>query len=267
MMARKHGFQFTLSAYQWAVPLMAIFIAVVLMINDSISREIGPTGFVVIATTTTAVGTLSVVAQSVSRQSAYFVPAGLASILVFMIAVLLWFAEVVWLALVLAWTVVIVSRSRSTRVRLTTVALAASILIAHAQGFRLYGSAVIYDNRPVLAKTHVLATIEPPNWLVGKDGTRFAVKGLKFNDELYSLSPDSLLAIASCWGWFHFPQEEFRFGTAAKESTPSGVAFELVGEYGCGNTFFPTLLPERLPRYFAVDVGECLMAAKLATKL
>jgi hypothetical protein len=48
-------------------------------------------------------------------------------------------------------------------------------------------------------------------------------------------------------------------------ASPSGVVFQRHCNYWCGNTFFPTFLPRRLPAYTKADIGYYLTAAGLAT--
>ncbi len=186
------------------------------------------------------------------------VVATIVSVAVFLVA-----GEPAWIGLLLAWSAVLVFRYDAPKVRLVVLCVAATVILAHRQGYKLYGSAVLYDNRPVLIKSHSLESVMPPNTLVADDGTRFEVRGVVFTKEFLQLPRDEMLRVFE-----YDPNNSDARVRVAKSDvhTPCGVAFERRGEYGCGNTFFPTFFPRRLPWFFAEDVAWHLLDRNLATK-
>jgi hypothetical protein len=132
-----------------------------------------------------------------------------------------------------------------------------AVVAAHFAGFKFYGSASIHDNRPVLDSPHQLAALASPNIVLATDGSRFEVQGVTFTPELLALPVDHLQRLLS--------RSSEPVLIQADASSPSGVVFQRHCLYWCGNTFFPTFLPRRLPTYARTDIGHFLTGYQFAT--
>lgn len=135
-----------------------------------------------------------------------------------------------------------------------TAGLPASLLlaciIAHFQGYILYGSPKIADNRPLLHQPFEIARLEAPNMVVASDGSRHPVAGVEFQPEFLALPPEE-----QRWRMDRF-EKPLRFSPDA--TRPSGYAAEHRIGYFCGNSFFPRFLPKNLPKYRTEDLAVTL---------
>jgi hypothetical protein len=165
--------------------------------------------------------------------------------------------EPVWLVLVAGWAIALTARwSRRWFVFLPATG-AVAILFAHAQGFKLYGSPTIGDNRPLLVNPLKLVALEPPSTIVAENGMRYTLRGVTLSPHAAGVQTEDLQR------WFHHGYKEpIRF--IVSDTHPSGFAVEWRREYFCGNTFFPHALVTPLPSHSVHDLGERLQWLHLA---
>ncbi|RYD34178.1 MAG: hypothetical protein EOP86_11590 [Verrucomicrobiaceae bacterium] len=136
--------------------------------------------------------------------------------------------------------------------------LATGVLTARLAGYKLYGSATVHDNRPVLDSPHELMSFAACNVVISSDGGRFEARGVTFASRLLDYPASDLPRL------FNRRSEEpvlFQVDPAS----PSGLVFQRRIRYFCGNTFDPTFLPRRLPAYERADLGYFLDGEDLAT--
>ncbi len=182
----------------------------------------------------------------------------LTGIACFIIAALIGLGELAWIILVFIWGVrIAIDPSRGRIVRGAAAAASIAILTAHFAGYKFFGSATIHDNRPVLDSARQLASIAAPNLIFATDGSRIEVRGVTFTPALLVLSTEELNRFLSRSSEVTLIQ--------ADPSSPSGSVFQGRNQYFCGNTFYPTFIPDRLPAYSKADVGNYLAAYGLAT--
>ena len=138
---------------------------------------------------------------------------------------------------------------RTWRLVLPVVCLT-GMITGFSQGYKVWGAAMVVDNGPLLERAFVPAHLEYPNIVVATDGSRHRVSGFEFKAEVFQLPPGELMSMIEG----HFGRLGFRPDAAS----PSGYVAEQRIDYTCGNTFFPTFLPERLPRYRVEDLAVTL---------
>jgi hypothetical protein len=164
--------------------------------------------------------------------------------------------EATWIALLFVLVYWAVLASWPMLVRAATFVIGIGLIIAHFEGYKLYGSASIHDNRPVLDSPHELASFVAPNILTAKDGTRIEVRDVTFTPRLLE-TPVELLRLGL-----------IRTGDSIliqlDASSPSGVVVQRRRGYPCGNSFVPSFFPARLPAYSKVDLGELLIDGNYA---
>lgn len=134
------------------------------------------------------------------------------------------------------------------------VALPLSVLlvaiIATSQGYKLYGSPELWDNRPLLQHPHEIVRLESPNIVVCSDGSRHAVAGIEFRNEVLTLSPEEQRSAID--------RRAEALRISPDSTQPSGYVAEHRINYFCGNSFFPTFLPQRLPTHRTEDLAVAL---------
>lgn len=181
----------------------------------------------------------------------------LISIGVLGVAFILFMGEPAWLIFLCVLIVRALFSSRHLALRCAIVISSVAILTAHFAGYKVYGSATVHDNRPVLNSPHEVASLAAPNIILTTDGNRIAVRGVTFTPELLAMPfPDAQSMINRGRGTLLIQVDA---------NSPSGVLFQRRFLYWCGNTFFPTFIPERLPAYSAADLGEYFRGCNLAT--
>jgi len=134
----------------------------------------------------------------------------------------------------------------------------APALIAHVLGYKVYGSPVFYDNRPILKAPRPIRSFAAPNIVVTADGARFEVKGMAFSDDLLEMQASDLPS--------YLYQDPGDILIEADPVVPGGVVFQRRNRYSCGCTFWPRWLPERLPKYGRADLGKMLAIRGLASR-
>jgi len=252
--------QFTLATLSCVVFLTAIGLLATRQLVDPLHDFWYPDRVVAFLALAAAMVALCVAACLAARRKSAFVAALILSAIAFYFA-----GELAWIALLVAWTSVGVVRLRQPSFRVVALVASAAILLAHENGFKVYGSATLYDNRPVLTRPQRLQSVESPNILVTDDGMRMEVRGFVFNGELFELSQEDLLRVFDPGYNSRNSQSQVLVELPQRETT-SGVVFEHRGDYGCGNAYFPRFFPKRYPWFFADDVGEHLWQLELATK-
>lgn len=180
----------------------------------------------------------------------------LTSLGIFAVALVLFMGEVAWLILLCVFVGRVAFGLRHLVCRCAIVVSGIAILPAHFQGYKLYGSATVRDNRPVLDSPHELASFVAPNIALAADGSRFEVQGVTFTPDLFALPAENLGQLINRGAGPVLVQ--------ADASSLSGVVFQ-ARCYWCGNTFFPRFTPARLPRYTKTDLGHYQTGYKLAT--
>lgn len=181
----------------------------------------------------------------------------LTSIGVLGVAFILGMGEPAWLIFLGALIVRALFSPTHLTLRCVAILTSAAILAAHFAGYKVYGSATIHDNRPVLNSPHEVASFAAPNYILTTDGNRIAVHGITFTPELLAIpAPDVQQIINRGRGPLLIEVDA---------NSPSGVLLQRRCLYWCGNTFFPTFKPERLPAYSPADLGEYFRGCKLAT--
>jgi hypothetical protein len=179
------------------------------------------------------------------------------SIMVLVLSCVVMAGEPVWLGLIWIWTIVLTLRWMKRWFAFVPLAAAAAILIAHGNGYKLYGRPIVRDNRPLLEKPMRLVRLEAPNFVVNEQGDRFPLKGVRFMPDVGEVTTEDL-------------ERTFSDGLGgpilfkASDSEPSGFVAERHCAYFCGNTFFPHALASPLPKYRLRDLGKCLCFNGLA---
>ncbi|MBE2180979.1 MAG: hypothetical protein IAE97_10955 [Chthoniobacterales bacterium] len=141
-------------------------------------------------------------------------------------------------------------------------------LVLHFSGFKLYGSAQVVTTPP-LPNARKLVSLQPPNQLRFSNGDTLSLADIYIptSVDLSELSGRSE-AVANDMRVFKLLRAlGFNQGTntISVQVDPQGHALaQRRMNYWCGNTFFPTLLPRRLPSHDTVDLGLKLVAAGLA---
>jgi hypothetical protein len=164
-----------------------------------------------------------------------------------------------WLCFVTLVTCLVVYHTRFVLVRSLAVAAGLGIVVAHCAGYKLYGRAIEVDNLPVLQAPQEVASFAMPNVVITKDGSRHELRGVQFTSLVSEIPFDDLLPMVLRTG------KLIPFLIEPDPASPSGFVVQSRREYFCGNTFFPTFRPRRLPKYARDDLGELLYYSSLAT--
>ncbi|CAN5721029.1 hypothetical protein BH11VER1_BH11VER1_20990 [soil metagenome] len=159
-------------------------------------------------------------------------------------------ADFGWLLFVIFWCGVWIWRLAPRWTCVMPLLCGLAIGGAHVQGYKFYGVPQLADNRPLLPHPLELARLELPNTLVAKDGSRHKVAGFEFRQSLADLSPEEQLAVVDRL------RKPLLFLPDA--SYPSGYVAERRIDYFCGNSFFPSFLPARLPTHEKRDMAVAL---------
>lgn len=154
--------------------------------------------------------------------------------------------EMGWLVFVGLWMVLLVIRLFPRWPLVIPAVIGVAILALHAGGYKLYGSPKLHDNRPLLQNAWVLDHLEMPNVLVATDGSRHPLSGLTFRDGLERIPAYEQTRMFDRRG------EPLRFAKAG--DLPGGYAVERRIGYWCGNTWFPSFFPRRLPSHEREDI-------------
>jgi hypothetical protein len=158
--------------------------------------------------------------------------------------------DAVWLAFVLFMATAggILEWPRAVTIPCLLVGM--SVFVAHVCGYKVYGEMPLYDNRPLIENALELEKIESPNLLVAKDGSKHALRGVKFRPEVLAMRGNSALRFLA------HRDTTFRF--RYDPSSPSAYVMEHPIFYFCGNVFFARLFPGRAPTYRTSDAAEAL---------
>ncbi len=130
-----------------------------------------------------------------------------------------------------------------------------AVMVASNPGYKMYGKATVIDNRTLTKKTSIIAMFEKPNLVITEGGDRIVIKDFELSDFALQLSLKEISSSLSQPDYVH---------VVANSAFPSGYAIEVRNRYGCGNTFFPRWLPQRLPKYQMKDLGEVLRRSYLS---
>ena len=167
--------------------------------------------------------------------------------------------EIAWLGFVGLWSVLLAKRMFPKWVSAIPPAIGLAIIALHAAGFKFYGAPITRDNRPLVEHAWQLDHLEAPNILVAIDGSRHPVPDVEFSSGFEKI-PADLVAKS-----FDRRGEPVRF--AKDGESPSGYAAERRIEYWCGNTWFPSFFPRRLPTHERVDLALVLSRSAYVTSL
>jgi hypothetical protein len=164
-----------------------------------------------------------------------------------------------WLFFITLLTGLVVYHTRFVAVRSLAVAAGLGIVIAHFAGYKLYGRALVVDNLPVLQAPQEVASFAMPNVVITKDGSRHELPGVQFTAFVSETSFDVQRRMFLQTG------DSLPVLIEPDPASPSGFVAQYRCVYWCGNTFFPTFSPRRLPKYARHDLGELLRDRLLAT--
>jgi hypothetical protein len=164
-----------------------------------------------------------------------------------------------WLPFVIGVAGLVAYRTDFAVVRGLAVVAGLGIVVAHCAGYKLYGRAFVVDNLPVLKAPQEVASFAMPNVVITKDGSRHELRGVQFTSFLSERSFEELRAMLLRTGG------SIPVLIEPDPASPSGFVVQRRCEYFCGNTFFPTFVPDRLPKYARDDLGELLSYRSLAT--
>lgn len=138
------------------------------------------------------------------------------------------------------------------------VVLVLQAIVASISGHKIFGSAVVVDNRPLLSNSVEIDHLEAPNVVVTTRGERLKVEGVVFEQWAIESPAKDLHK-------FFSDSDPVRICSDPKQ--PSGVAFEWRIRYSCGTTFSPMPFPKPLPMYRVADFGRGLVARMQARDL
>lgn len=173
------------------------------------------------------------------------------SALTVLLAMMLGVGEMAWLAFVLFWMVWWSWQLAPRRSCLLPLFAGALIMTAHVNGYKLYGAPKLVETHPLLLLDPLeVARFEPPNIVVAKDGSRHALRHFSFSPAFVAKRPDERDDL------LRFIGHPLLF--LPDDSMPSGYVSEYRCRYSCGNTWFPSLLPARLPNHLKCDMALAL---------
>lgn len=158
--------------------------------------------------------------------------------------------DLVWLIFVAFWAAIWCRRLAPRWVCGFPVVIGLGVVTAHICGFKLYGVPTLAESRPLLVRPLELARLELPNIVVTTDGSRHVVRGLTFSPVYASLPTDELRFVVDRLG------QTLRF--APDSAFASGYVAEHRCDYSCGNTWFPSPIPKRLPTHEKLDLAIAL---------
>jgi len=121
-----------------------------------------------------------------------------------------------------------------------------SILIAHLLGYKIYGSATLVKNHPLNNPTEVLDITEAGSVII-ELGTEYNIYGIT------TILPNPLSQIG------YFKSQNTTIEIETPENTTSKIWWKNRKFYVCGNTWFPQLLPLRLPAFSKDDLAQILI--------
>ncbi|MEI6712519.1 MAG: hypothetical protein WCO60_02120 [Verrucomicrobiota bacterium] len=131
-------------------------------------------------------------------------------------------------------------------------------IILHVNGYKLAGSPQITRSKPLENSRRVIA-LEPPARIIFSNGESTSIEGIHILQAV-NLQTD--------WNFNLVRILDNRSSNPSFEVSITGngkrANFLQRNRYFCGNTFFPTLFPSRLPSHSVKDVGEILVEAELA---
>lgn len=161
--------------------------------------------------------------------------------------------EHIWLGFLAFWAVRLTWQTRGGRWAFLPAVVGVIIISAHFAGWKVYGSPELHDNRPLFENSLMLDHLEMPNVMVASDGSRHALKGVRWVDKLEFLSGENIHMLASSTGGRHL-----RFVPSSEPDFASGYAVETRNQIFCGNSFFPSFFPRTIPAYRKEDAARVL---------
>ncbi|MGV3533072.1 MAG: hypothetical protein ACO1QR_11940 [Chthoniobacteraceae bacterium] len=150
------------------------------------------------------------------------------------------------------------SDRRALRIALPIVACAG--LVLHTMGFKIYGSPSFAPTQR-LPGAVTLVALKPPSTLLLENGDSVELGGVYFPAQMRLDVPSShLQRLMHILG-----SRSDDTGLQVRVDGVSGKS-ECLGrlQYWCGNTFFPSAFPRRLPRHQRLDLAEVLVSGGVA---
>jgi hypothetical protein len=152
----------------------------------------------------------------------------------------------------------------------TVMCLAA--LVLHSLGFKLYGRAVVATDRESLTRPRQAVALEPPSKVVFKDGSAIHLPDIFFPKVMDLLEGTTnnhgvfqdRFRIHAQLGHDQYHQEWIDVEVEKSSANVSKAVCLRKANYWCGNTWFPTFFPSRLPKQLREDFGVMLVRAGVA---
>jgi hypothetical protein len=145
-------------------------------------------------------------------------------------------------------------------VRIGSVLAAAVGLFLHSQGYKLFGSAQIVATPPLKGAAEVVS-LEPPDRVRFANGKIATLEGVYFPRTADLTEPNERNYML--WHLLGERSKTKRLEIRVHDENHRGECLRR-NLYWCGNTFFPAVLPERLPSHTLEDIGTLLVGARLA---
>jgi len=161
-------------------------------------------------------------------------------LLIFFLSIVIGAGELVWLGIVVWIAGDAMFRSEVRWRRFVMPALACAVVVFHSFGYKFYGAPVLHDNREVMASSHQMVALEPPSTVVCADGSRLVLKNT-------TLDPDMSIMFTPEAIYTMFGRTSTEPVMVGPDDNASGVVVQRRIQYWCGNTWFPTWFPKRLP--------------------
>jgi len=145
-------------------------------------------------------------------------------------------------------------------------------LLLHVLGYKLYGRAVIDQKRESLKNPKQAIALESPSRVIFQDGTSIQLPDVFFPKSVSLLEGETnyhqvfqdRFGIYAQLGHNQYRQEWMMVEVLNPlTNTSKGVCLRKA-TYGCGNTWFPTLFPGRLPSHLREDMAVTLIRAGVA---
>lgn len=143
--------------------------------------------------------------------------------------------------------------------RVALVSIGVLGLAVQMSTYKVYGRAQIVQTAP-LPGARVVTALEPPSLLRFADGGTAKLASVYFPREIKLDEVNGLTT-----GFHFFAGHRGKVvPTSVQMKGDGGADFQRRQVYWCGNTFFPTFFPSRLPSHETVDFGRFLISSGLA---
>ena len=151
-------------------------------------------------------------------------------------------------------------RSRNLPLRIGTLLVAVTGLFLHSQGYKLFGSPKIVATSRLEGAVAVVG-IEPPSRVRFANGKTALLEGIYFPQAIDLTVRNERTAML--WNLLGDRSQEPSLEIRMLDDGRRGECLRR-NRYWCGNTFFPTVLPCRLPSHTPEDIGPLFVGAGLA---